>query len=129
LALRLPGGSQVNLAAAETNLSQTTMPGIYTVVSAQTSRRFAVNLDPTESRTLALSVDELERWGAPLARQAPPVAREAERQHRLQNAELESREKLWRWFVVMTLAVLLFETWLAGRTGRRPMPHAEGATL
>jgi hypothetical protein len=129
LALRLPDGSQMDLASAETNFSQTTMPGIYTVVSAQTSRRFAVNLDPTESRTAPLSPDELERLGAPLARQVPTAAREADRRHRLQNTELESRQKLWRWFVVMTLAVLLFETWLAGRTGRKPAALTGGATL
>lgn len=117
--LRLPDGSQAELAAGQTNFSQTTMPGIYTVVSAQPTRRFAVNLDPAESRTLPLSVDELERLGAPVSRQGPTAAYEARRKIRLENAELESRQKLWRWFAVTALGVLLFETWLAGRTGRR----------
>jgi len=117
--LRLPDGSQAELAAGQTNFSQTTMPGIYTVVSAQPARRFAVNLDPAESRTLPLSVDELERMGAPVSRQGPAAAYEVRRKIRLENAELESRQKLWRWFAVTALGVLLFETWLAGRTGRR----------
>lgn len=129
LAVRLPDGSQVNLAAGETNFSHASLPGIYTVISPQSTRRFAVNLDPTESRTAALPADELERLGAPVARQVPSIVRQTERQHRLQNTELENRQKLWRWFVLVTLAVLLFETWLAGRTSRGPMPQAEGAKL
>jgi hypothetical protein len=129
LSVRLPDGSQVDLTAGATNFSQTATPGIYTLVSAGPGRRFAVNLDPAESRTVALPVDELERLGAPLAHSVTTVAREAERKLRLQNTELESRQKLWRWFVVITLAVLLFETWVAGRSGRRPASQAGGATL
>jgi hypothetical protein len=37
----------------------------------------------------------------------------------LHNTELESRQKLWRWFIVGALAVLLVESWLAGWTARR----------
>jgi hypothetical protein len=117
--IRLPDGSQMITGAGETNFSHTTLPGIYTVTSAQPLQRFAVNLDPAESRTAPLSVEDLERLGAPVSRQPQVVAQEAERKIRLQNAELEARQKLWRWFIAATLAVLLFETWLAGRTARR----------
>ena len=129
LSVRLPDGSQVDLPAGATNFSQSTMPGIYTIASAQPVRRFAVNLDPTESRTAALAPDELERLSAPLAHPVGLVAREAAQKLRLQNTELESRQKLWRWFVLMTLAVLLFETWAAGRAGRKPAALTGGATL
>jgi uncharacterized membrane protein AbrB (regulator of aidB expression) len=37
----------------------------------------------------------------------------------LASSELESRQKLWRWFIVATLVMLLMETWLAGWTARR----------
>lgn len=117
--IRLPDGSQVSVAAGETNFSQTAQRGIYTLVRGQSSKRFAVNLDPAESRTAPMSVEELERLGAPVKSQAPTAAYEAERKVRLQNADLESRQKLWRWFIVATLAVVLLEIWLAGRTGRR----------
>jgi hypothetical protein len=69
----------------------------------------------------------LERSGAPIAHPQAPLA-SAARKVQLQNAELESRQKLWRWFIVTTLTLLLLETWLAGRTARRltaPEP-AEG---
>ncbi len=126
--IRSPDGSQSALAAGETNYSQTMTPGIYTVTSAQPPKRFAVNLDAAESRTAPMPVDELERLGAPIARPTPTLTRDAERKVRLQGTELESRQKLWRWFLVATLAVLLFETWLAGRTARRLVAQGEGTS-
>jgi hypothetical protein len=116
--VRTPDGSQLNLSAGETNFSRTMTPGIYSL-AVQPPKRFAVNLDAAESRTAPLPVDELERLGAPMAHATAAAAREAARKVRLQTAELEGRQKLWRWFIVATLAVLLTETWLAGRTARR----------
>ena len=37
----------------------------------------------------------------------------------LQGIEAESRQKLWRWLVAVALAVLFFETVVAGRALRR----------
>ncbi len=119
LSIRLPDSSVLNLAAGETNLTKTFLPGVYAVTSAQPARRLAVNLDAAESRTAPLPLDELERLGAPMARQAVTPTHEDGRQIRLKNAELESRQKLWRWFITLTLGLLLVETWLAGRTARR----------
>jgi hypothetical protein len=67
-----------------------------------------------------LSLEELERPGLPLKRQPLASAQQLEQQRkRLHAAELESRQKLWRWLIVMALIVLLMETWLAGRITRR----------
>ena len=118
LAVRAPDGSRVDLAAGETSFSGTLAPGIYTLASAQPPRRFAVNLDAAESRTAPLSVDELERLGVPLARQETAVARAVQRKVRLQDAELEGRQRLWRLCLLATIGALLFETWLAARTTR-----------
>jgi hypothetical protein len=119
LRIQLPDNSQLNLAANETNFSQTMLPGIYSFVSSQPPRSFAVNLDPAESRTAPAPHDELERLGVPVSRQTPTVARQAARTVRLQNTELESRQKLWRWLILALVGVLLAETWLAGWTARR----------
>jgi hypothetical protein len=118
ISVQTPDGSRVDLVNDGRTFGQTATPGIYTV-SADAPKRFAVNLDSAESRTAPLTVDELERLGVPMARQRPSVAREQEREVRLQTDELEARQKLWRWFIVATIAVLLMETWLAGRTARR----------
>lgn len=115
----LPDHSQLTLAAGETNFSRTDLPGIYTVTTGQTTARFVVNLDPSESRTVPLPVDELERLGVPLARTPVEVRSETERKARLQNSELENRQKLWRWFILGTVVVVLTETWVAGRAARR----------
>jgi hypothetical protein len=119
LEIRTPDGSPLKLSAEDGSFSQTMTPGIYTATSTP-PKRFAVNLDAAESRTAPLAVDELERLGVPMSHQVTTAALETQRKVRLQTAELESRQKLWRWFIVATLAVLLAETWLAGRTARRP---------
>jgi hypothetical protein len=118
ITVKPPGGSDVILAANETNFFNTLIPGIYRV-STQPPRRFAVNLDPSESRTAPMSPDELEKRGVPLS---SPVAKkngELQKPERLQNAELENRQKLWRDLLIGAITVLLIETWLAGRTARR----------
>jgi hypothetical protein len=113
-----PDGSKLDLAAGETNFSRTLAPGIYTLVRATASRRFAVNLDAAESRTAPLPADELERLGVPLAQAETAVAREAQRRVRLQDAELEGRQQLWRGFLIVALGVVLVETWVAGGMSR-----------
>jgi len=64
-----------------------TSPGIFTV----NSNRFAVNVDPAESRTAALPTDELERLGAPMTRHQSLTISAKPAKVRLQNAELENR--------------------------------------
>jgi hypothetical protein len=115
----LPDGTQVRLKPGETNFMQTLMPGIYSVPSASPPGRFAVNLDAAESRTAPLPADELDRLGVPAPQPVPVASTPADRAARLQSAELEAHQKLWRWFIVAALAVLGLETWLAGRTARR----------
>ena len=81
--------------------------------------RFAVNLDANESRTAPLGTDELEQLGLPVARVATVAAVPVENKTLLQGIEAENRQKLWRWFIAATLAVLLIESALAGWTARR----------
>jgi hypothetical protein len=125
--VRLPGGAQLTLANAQTNFSQTASPGTYIVSTGHGAKKFAVNLDPSESRTVPLPVDELERLGVPTSRPVELAAKEAEKKARLQNADLENRQKLWRWVVAGTLLVLILETWLAGRTARKMIAPAAAA--
>jgi hypothetical protein len=119
LAVLGPDGSTLSLPAGTTNFTQALAPGIYRLSAGPATLRFAVNLDAAESRTTPLPLEDLERLGAPVQRPALATSQAAKRQVELHNAELESRQKLWRWFIVATLAVLLTETWLAGRTARR----------
>ena len=114
-----PAGTAVAMEAGRLSFAGTDAPGIYRVAAAGKEWRFAVNLDPAESRTAPLSTEELEQQGVPVSRQAAPAAPDAGQRAVLQGLEAESRQKLWRWLVAAALAVLLLETLLAGRALRR----------
>ena len=117
--MRSPGGATATLTAGTANFTQTVQPGLYQIETGGRSLRIAVNLDAAESRTSPLPADQLERYGAPGPLPAPDAAREARREALLQGVEAENRQKLWRWFLGATMAVLLLETALAGWTARR----------
>ena len=114
-----PDGKKISL-AADAPFTETDLPGIYTATMAGKQRRYAVNLSIDESRTAALAPDELARLGVPL-RLAPDIsaARAQAIQHHLQQAELENRQKLWRWLIAGVLAVTLGEIMLGGWLARR----------
>ncbi|MBI3415208.1 MAG: BatA domain-containing protein [Verrucomicrobia bacterium] len=117
--VRKPDGTEIQIARGETKFTQTDQPGIYSVTSAQPAQRFAVNLAAEESKTAPLPFDELERLGVPL-KHGPAVATPQAMQRKLllHAAELEARQKMWRWLIVVALLVLLAESWLAGRIQR-----------
>jgi hypothetical protein len=119
ISFRGPDGAAVTLDAATVASQPTMQPGVYSILSPQTQRRFVVNLDPLESRTAPMPADELERLGVPVPTASPDPIRVAQRRVTLHNAELEARQKYWRWAIVATLLLLVVETWLAGRTLRR----------
>lgn len=124
-----PDGVSLALPMGSTNFNGATKPGIYSVQGVQPAIRFGVNLDSSESRTAPIALDELERLGAPVTQATESKAERAkERVALMQSEEAEGRQKLWRWFLVAALALLLIETVVAGWTARRTsLP--EGATL
>ncbi len=96
-----------------------TEPGIREVKVGERTLRFAVNLDPNESRTAPLASDELERLGVAVTTPVLVPAASAETKILLQGREAENRQKLWRWLIAATLAVLVLESALAGWTARK----------
>lgn len=127
IAVQPPTGTQVVPEAKAGEFAATTQPGVYGVTGGARPLKFAVNLDASESRTAPLGSDELEQMGVPVAKAKIETAVPAEKKALLQGIEAENRQKLWRWFIVATLAVLLLESVLAGRTARRAAPAIEGA--
>ncbi len=116
--LRLPNAKSVALPAGAASFADISEPGLYELAAGGRVQRFAVNLDPNESRTAPLGADELEHLGVPVAAHRD-TARTTDDMKLLAGAEAENRQKLWRWFVAATLCVLLVETALAGRAARR----------
>ena len=128
-----PDGTRTPLATGEAWFTDTWLPGHYEVeigeakIGARTLP-FTVHLDPAESRTEPLEVDQLARRGVPAGPLAGAgsdtgsgaelAAGLAEAKRQLNIAELESRQKLWRWLIVAALAALLLETVWAGRLAR-----------
>jgi hypothetical protein len=128
--VRLPDGAEARMAAGETKFSQTSAPGVYTMVAGGVAKRFAVNLDPLESRTAPLAADELERLGVPTRQHgATLAAREANSKVLLRDLELENRQKLWRDLLAGALVVLLLETWLASRAAKASTPTESPSLL
>ncbi len=122
--VQTPDGATLQLAADAQSFDQTTLPGIYTLAMGDSSQRFAVNVPADESRTARMSADELGQRGV-----APgqPVTRSqmVDQLRQMRDVELESRQKLWQWLIVAALAVLIFETWLAGRLARLAVKPVE----
>ncbi len=116
--LRKPDGTETGVNGA--HFGDTDPPGIYTMISGVNTQRFAVNLDAAECRTAPMALEELERLRLPVKAALVAEAKVAETKRlQLQSAELEQRQKLWRWLLVAALVILLLETWLAGWLTRR----------
>ena len=125
--IKQPDGSTATLAPGTDAFAATEAPGIYTArpvgPDGGPPRTFAVNLDPAESQTGPLASEALEQLGVKLAGSPARQQLDAEALRQMQTAELEGRQKLWRWLVLGAIALLIGETWLAGRVDRARTPR------
>ena len=124
--IRKPDGSTIKLASGASMFDGASEPGVYLVQTARGPREFAVNLDPSESRTSPLEPETLERLGCRLASSEAKVEAGREATRQLQIQELEGRQKLWRPLILAAIAILIVETWLAGRLVRTQPNRVEG---
>ena len=119
-----PDGKSVDQAAGAP-FTGTDLPGIYSAAAGNRTNRFAVNLSLDESRTAPLSPDDLGRLGVPLQGTGRiPAALTAGTRRNLARAELENRQKVWRWLLAGLLGVALLEIVLGGWLARR-VPNLE----
>ena len=116
LTIHKPDGTELSGEPASV-FRGTDQPGIYTVSPG--ALRFVVNLAPEESRTTPLTIERFASLGVPVRRlaQTSPVEN-AQREARAQAADLEARQKFWRWLIIGALGVLLLETLLAQKLSR-----------
>jgi hypothetical protein len=121
-----PDGSVVTLEPDQETFGETDQPGIYTLQSAGETQQFAINLPADESRTDPLPIEDLETLGVaigPTTIRTRAQTEQASAQSSL--SEMESRQKLWRWILIATLALLCVEIWLSGWL-TRPETATEG---
>ena len=114
-----PDGKKMSL-AADAPFTETDLPGIYTASFGGKQRRYAVNLPLDESRTAPFPRPTNSRaWRAAKCLSEVSVAQTNAQEHHLQEAELENRQKLWRWLIAGVLAITLVEISLGGWLVRR----------
>lgn len=119
--IRKPDGSEVQWGPQSGPFGDTLVPGIYTAVNGAVTQRFAVNIDPAESKTAPLAIEELERIGLAFPSEKPLSKPEIEQNRReLLAVELEKQQQLWRWLIVAAMVMLLAETWMSARYSRTP---------
>ena len=128
--LMSPDGSVELVEAASTH--RLTSPGIHAFTSSTDSQlvdlKIAVNIDPSESQIETMPADQISALGVEVGTHNT-TQEEVEQQRLLQDFELENRQKLWKWLVIGALALIIAESWLAGRTDRsNRMEAAEGPT-
>ena len=101
-------------------------PGLYTLETPASSTSFAVNLQPTESRTSLLPEERIAGLNLPLGPPSEEASIEdSESMQILMAEELENEQKTWRWFIMGAILLAILETWLGGRTWRRPAAVSE----
>jgi hypothetical protein len=124
-----PDGTIVRLTRGSTTFTDTDQPGVYTLDTTAGARSFVVNLDALESKTAPLHVETLEQFGCRLVnRSQARTPADQEQLRQMQNAELENRQKLWRWLILSAIGVLIVETWLAGRVRQPRLARVEAST-
>ncbi|QDU02810.1 hypothetical protein V6x_25180 [Gimesia chilikensis] len=121
-----PDRSQIKLASDQQDFTETILPGLYQVESdtqLPLTRQFAVNLDISESQTEPLAREKLEALGVHFmdsGLESLEHTSPAELQRQAQLRELEQKQQLWRWLIIVALALLGLETvlarWLTGKS-------------
>ena len=121
--VRKPNGDVLNVPANE-RFSALDQPGVYTIEPG--ALKFVANVPPEESRTAPLPLDRLISLGLPLVgHTASARVPRVEGKVQLEIANLEARQKLWRWLIVAAIAVGLLETvigWMVSKRAVVPSP-------
>ena len=100
-------------------------PGIYRVAVGEANESaLAVNIQPDESKTEPMDIDQLSQFGISIGRTMTNEELES-KIRQMRDTELESQQKLWRWLIVAVIAILAIETmlasWLARQSSASPV--------
>ncbi len=114
--VRTPDGRDIR-GDVGSSFTETDHPGIYRVKLGSTETLFAVNLSTSESNTAPLDLEQLEQRGVRFTVEKTRSER-IDRIRQQRDTELEGRQKVWRWLIVLALVTLILETWWAGRAER-----------
>ena len=107
-----PDGETVTPAEGQTHF-QPTQPGIHRLQAGEHTHTLAINLPPKESETQPMEEDDL------LALVKSP-SEDSESQTTVASPlpHIEANQKMWKWFLIAALGILVLETLLAARLTR-----------
>ena len=107
-----PDGQTLTPKPGDTIRTETS--GIYTLAK---DRLIAVNIAPEEGRITPMDLDKLRELGVRVEEGDvdATASAKAEDKERLAVTEQEARQRAWIWLLGSLLAILAWETWLAGR--------------
>ena len=119
-----PDGQEDILTEDSLVYSQCDVPGIYTAKIADTTIQFAVNLSASESDLEPVPIERLQALGIRVGK-SPSAEQELLQTQRLQDMEIESRQKFWKWLIASALGLIILETayaaWKQRRTTLQPL--------
>jgi len=125
--IKTPQEQQVALPNDAPAFTETNEVGLYELTHGGQKRRFAVNVSPDESDTVAMDVGVVEQRGVRTGRHLTHDE-ELKRARQKRDKDLERSQQWWRWIIIAAIGVLVLETGLAGRVVRRNqlIPDTEG---
>ena len=120
LVVHKPDGTIVDAAARRARSSpRPDQPGLYTVDTAGRPAVVRGEPRPAGEQDGAAAGRDPGAVRLPAGEPFAETARPSELRQ-MYNAELENRQKLWRWLILAAIGVLIVETWLAGRRAAAP---------
>lgn len=127
--ITLPDGQRLTPKAGEA--VRAPMPGLHKLTrkaagGQESSEIVAVNLPPEEGRITPMDAAKLRELGVRVEDSGPQAlaAVRTEEKERLAITEQEARQRAWIWLLGGLLAILAWETWLAGRIRQGNPPPA-----
>lgn len=118
--------SQIDRLELPSNAAVLDVPGVFTVEGNNNSSRLVgLNVPPSETQNTQLSWDSFEEVGMPLANNAATTSVAARQSGPLPESGLvsESRQRAWRWFILIAVGLLIIEGLLAMYFNRRASPE------
>ncbi|MEK9983635.1 MAG: hypothetical protein VW879_02735, partial [Opitutae bacterium] len=113
-----PDGKRFELKPDQEYFARTNNVGLYQLETSEAELTFAVNLPEMESRTSPMNPGRLAQYGVKFAESVPDTTTEELKKSQKPFAEIENRQKVWKWLLAAACVFFLLETWLAGRLTR-----------
>ena len=103
LVVHKPDGSTVRLAPGSTSFAETDQPGIYTVETAEGARDVRREPRPAGEQDRAAARRDAGAVRLPAGESHRAATSTTSELRQMQNAELEGRQKLWRWLILAAI--------------------------